>query len=349
MKILVIRFSAMGDVALIAPLAHVLLKEHPSVNITILTRPHFIPLFYGNSRLSAIGVDIDSTYKGVLGLLRLYNQLKHTDYDLIIDLHDNIRSRLLSGFFRVSGTRIVRYDKRRSDRKKLLKDGISSTSSMPHTTELYRNAFLLAGLNSNLSLQPLQSPLDWSIVKTKLDIDLDDTNKLLIGIAPFAKHSSKMWPIEKIHLLINKISVKYPGTSFFIFGGGDQELIEIDKLIVDLPTAYNVGRLLNLEAQLTLMSQLGIMISMDSSNMHMAALMGTKVISIWGSTHPAFGFYPLFNEGNMILPNAGYKPVSIFGKVDNSQQLELSVKAMDSITVDRVFERVKLLLGGNYK
>jgi len=337
MKVLVIRFSAMGDVALIAPVAHSLLASNQNLHITILTRSFFSPFFYGSERLKCIGVDIENEYNGLIGLLTLFRHLKSDRYDLVVDLHDNIRSRILSFFFRLAGATVVRYDKRRKERNILLKVGVNGTAPLPHVTDMYLEAFKRAGLKINTPLKPLPFPEHYfeRLIK-KMPLEKSTIETPWIGIAPFAKHPSKVWPLDKIRVLVGAIYESRPDTKIFFFGGGSQELMEIEKLTEQFPTAINIGKLLNLKEQLALIASLEIMISMDSSNMHMAAVLGVKVISIWGGTHPAFGFAPLFNEEGVILPLPGNDPVSIFGKVKNQYQLQLAQNSLNSITPERV-------------
>jgi ADP-heptose:LPS heptosyltransferase len=98
-KLLVIRFSAMGDVALCVPVIDAILEQHPNVEITFLTRPFFKPLFKSNSRLSFHFADFKKEHKGFFGLRKLYKELKAEQFDAVIDLHDVLRTQVIRRFF----------------------------------------------------------------------------------------------------------------------------------------------------------------------------------------------------------------------------------------------------------
>jgi ADP-heptose:LPS heptosyltransferase len=91
--IAVMRLSAMGDVAMTVPVLRAFVNQHPQVKITVISRPFFKPFFEGIPNLSFFAFDEKERHKGFLGLLRLFQDLKHLDIDAFADLHNVLRSK----------------------------------------------------------------------------------------------------------------------------------------------------------------------------------------------------------------------------------------------------------------
>jgi ADP-heptose:LPS heptosyltransferase len=110
-----------------------------------------------------------------------------------------------------------------------------------------------------------------------------------IGIAPFSIARGKTLPLRKMKNIIAYFD-KQPNTKIFLFGAGEME----NELLSDWQSLYEnvfaVHTNLQLDDELALMNFLDVMLCMDSANMHLASLMGVKVVSVWGATHPYSGF-----------------------------------------------------------
>ena len=207
-RILVIRFSAMGDVAMTLPIIRLILNENPTIEITFLTRVNFSPIFENIDRLKVIGIDFSNNYNKCLGLKKLHRELSiNNKFDAIIDLHDVLRTKILRSYFKFSGTKVFTIDKDRWAKRKMIRTKI--LQPLPHSTTRYLNVFKKAGIfgNENNILFP-------SIVFSEKDKDI--TNEFLsnyqqpfIAFAPFAKHTSKTLPLNKSEQLIKKLSENY--------------------------------------------------------------------------------------------------------------------------------------------
>ncbi len=285
MKLLIIRTSAMGDVALLTPVLRALGVQYPDVEMTLVTRPAFAPFFFSIPRLSLFLTDFKKRHKGIIGILRLWSDLKkERKIDYIIDLHDVLRSKILRRLFNLSGVPFYSINKGRREKRAL----ISGNDKAPliHTVERYSEVFASAGF----PVKPVSGP--WIIPsddgqRRAADL-LTETELIHIGVAPNAKHDLKTWPEENMIRLLEMIAARYKAR-FWLFGGKEEtsQLISIQDRI---PESVVVAGTLNLDEELALIRRLKFMISMDSSNMHMAALTGTKVVSIWGGTDPLAGF-----------------------------------------------------------
>ncbi|MFT3981404.1 MAG: glycosyltransferase family 9 protein [Ferruginibacter sp.] len=137
-------------------------------------------------------------------------------------------------------------------------------------------------------------------------------NVIWVGIAPFAKHAAKMYPLDKM-AEVKDILIKQPGIQILVFASRDEAGIlstwekESDRIII------TAGKT-DFKAELQLISALDVMISMDSANMHLASLAGVPVISVWGGTHPFLGFYGWGQDiKNAVQTDLPCRPSSVFG------------------------------------
>ena len=137
----------------------------------------------------------------------------------------------------------------------------------------------------------------------------------VIGIAPFAAYASKSYPLSKMERVITELQNDY---KILLFGGGLEESEQLTKLASKHENVFSTAGKFSLEEELDIISNLKVMLSMDSSNGHMAAMLGLNVVTLWGVTHPLAGFAP-FNQkaaNNLLADRRKYPkiPTSIYGK-----------------------------------
>lgn len=346
-KILIFRFSAMGDVALLVPVVKSFTAAYPDAHVTVVTRPKFGPLFFDMDRVTVFPADVDYTYTGVLGMRDLFGKLlRKGPYDVVIDMHDHIRTILLRNLFRIFGSRVVVFNKGRKEKKALTRTENKTISQLPHTVERYQQAFDKAGYpfriipGPYLSLsESIQNASEWFGHKKNAD------NVAWIGLAPFAMHKTKIWPLENYPLLMEKLIEQFP-VKFFLFGGGEKEIRFFESLKEQFPknTEVIAGQL-KLRQEIALMKHLDLMLCVDSSNMHMAALSGVPLLSIWGGTHPAVGFAPYgVDPGNLIQVDQtemACRPCSVYGK---EKCLRGDFACLTQLSPDLVANRIKAKL-----
>jgi ADP-heptose:LPS heptosyltransferase len=285
MRLLVIRTSAMGDVALTTPVITAMRKQYPDIELVLLTRPSYQPFFSSIEGLTLYFPDLKERHKGFHGLVQLYKEItRQHKINMVIDLHDVLRSKILRLLFRLSGVPAYVINKGRIE-KRLVITGKKKTR-LKHSVERYCDVFSEAGFPVTLTEGPWIVPSPSDVIKADLMADTDD--ELNIGVAPYAKHVLKMWPEENMVRLLELIAEKHR-TKFWLFGG-IEESEKLANFETRIPGSFNTTGKLSLGEELALMGRLDLMIAMDSSNMHMAALTGTKVISIWGGTDPLSGF-----------------------------------------------------------
>jgi ADP-heptose:LPS heptosyltransferase len=305
--------SAMGDVALTLPALRAVTEQHDDIEILLVTRSAFRPFFSNTQRLNVYTADLRHRHRGIVGLLRLFRELSATGkFDYIIDLHDVFRSRVLRFLFRLKGVPVSVIDKGRAEKRAIIKG--KNKQQLKHSVERYLDVFRNAGFGA----KPGKGP--WIIPShagpDRSDLLSSDPFCNNIGIAPYAKHILKMWPEEYMLNLLNILLLHHKVN--FIFFGGKEDADKMSLLSMQVPQSVNVAGKLDFAAELELMSRLDLMIAMDSSNMHMAALAGTKVISIWGATDPVCGFgawgQPAEYSIKIPFERLECRPCTIFGK-----------------------------------
>ena len=339
MRLLVIRTSAMGDVALTTPVLSEMRKQYPDVELVLLTAKVFNPFFSSIPGLSLFLPDFKKRHKGFIGLIRLFLDInKSGRFDYVADLHDVLRTKLLRLFFRLSGVPVFVIEKGRSERKSLIAG--KNKNRLKHSVERYSDVFTRAGFPVPLSEGPWIIPSNEALIKIRTFTE--GSSGLNIGVAPYARHKLKMWPEENMLKLLNLISEKHK-SNFWLFGGSeDQE--KLDAFRTAMPGSVNLTGQLNLDEELALMSRLDLMIAMDSSNMHMAALVGTKVISIWGGTDPlsGFGAWRQPDEFSICVPftELTCRPCTIYGKGKCKRG---DFACMNWLTPEMVFQKLDKL------
>lgn len=296
MNLLLIRFSALGDVAMLAPVVGEYAAAHPEDNITVLSKPFHAPLFDDIApNVHFLGRDPKRYYRGIRGLYRLFRELHSEKYDVICDMHDVLRTKILRKFFRLHGYEVRKIDKHRKLRKLITAQGDrKELRQLPTSFENYRQV-LFTGEGERIH----HDSGNTAVHSNNYTIRPDSEEKT-IGIAPFAAHQGKIYPIERTELVIQLLTEQQPDCRIILFGGGgkEKEIMEAwgakyaqvstaAEAIKDDDTNANVSPL---KRELMLMRKLSVMVSMDSANMHLASLMGTRVVSIWGATHPYAGF-----------------------------------------------------------
>ena len=332
--ILVIRLSAMGDVAMTIPLLRLLTSQYTDVKITVLTRALFAPFFRDLPNVSVFAADVKGKHKGVLGLYRLSKELKALNIDAIADLHNVLRSTILKRF--LSKIPFVQIDKGRAEKKALVSG--ENFTPLKTTHARYAEVFEALGFPLNKSSATVLNVANLSKQTTAVT---GEKNSKWVGIAPFATHKSKMYPLEKMAQVIAQLSKDY---KIMMFGGGKDEIKILNELEQTIHNTVTIAGKLSLDQELDVISNLDVMVSMDSGNAHIAAMLGKKVITIWGVTHPYAGFAPYNQpESNALLADrAQYPkiPTSVYG----NKFPEGYENAAGSISPESIVEKVKSII-----
>lgn len=338
--ILVIRLSAMGDVAMSVGVVRTLLIQYPNVKITFLSRPFLKPLFEEIPNVVFYAVDSKDRHKGFLGIYRLYKELKNKEFDAFADLHNVMRSRVLNLFFWKLPSATI--DKGRKEKKQLTRSENKIFKQLKTTHERYADVFRELGFQFDLfhSVPLPHEKLNQTLLGL---IGGEVVTKKLIGIAPFAQHEAKTYPIDLMEEVIEQLE-KQGNYKILLFGGGQKEISILSIFEKKYNDVICIAGKLRLKEELHLISNLGCMLSMDSGNAHLAALFGIPTITLWGATHPYAGFAPFGQSQENALLSDRKKfpklPTSIYGnkKVEDYQD------AMRTIRPTAIVERVRTVL-----
>lgn len=338
--IAVMRLSAMGDVAMTVPVLRAFVNQHPEVKITVISRPFFKPFFDGIPNVSFFAFDEKERHKGFLGLVRLYRDLKKLNIDAFADLHNVLRSKVIRFFFTQSGKRTAAVDKGRSEKKALTRPENKIFKPLASMFERHVKVFEQLGFTINLAnpIFPEKAVLDPEVTRL-----IGENYQKLIGIAPFAQYDSKVYPLDLMQEVIDKLA-EDKNNKILLFGGGKKEIGILDTLSSNNENVMNVAGKIKFQQELQLISNLDVMLSMDSGNAHIAAMLGVKVVVLYGATHPFAGFLP-FNQpiGNALIPDLNLYPklpTSVYG----NKKVEGYEDVMRSIPVDKVLESVQSIL-----
>jgi ADP-heptose:LPS heptosyltransferase len=332
------RLSAMGDVAMTVPVLRAFVQQYPAVKITVISRPFFKPFFDGIPNLDFFAFDEKQRHKGFIGLLRLYQDVKKLKIDAFADLHNVLRSKVVGFLFALSGKKRATVDKGRECKKELTRAENKIFKQLPSMFERHSKVFEELGFALDLSNPKF--PEKANLSPAILEI-IGDQNQQLIGIAPFAQYDSKVYPLDLMKEVIANLA-QNQNNKILLFGGGNAEIEILEALAKPFENVINVAGKIKFQQELQLISNLKVMLSMDSGNAHIAAMLGVKVITLWGATHPYAGFLP-FNQSldNALTSDRNQYPnlpTSVYG----NKIVEGYQEAMRSIAPNDVVQKIQL-------
>ena len=300
---LVIRLSSLGDVAITIPVLYSVANRYPDDHFILLTKNVWQPLFIEKpSNLTVFPVFTKDKHKGITGIIKLLRELSpliKTKKVKVADLHGVIRSYLIDFYYLLKAKQVAVIDKGRGEKKKLVRQKNKVKQPLKTTLERYQDVFNKSGYDSSINFTGLFS-------------EKPVNKRLRIGIAPFAKHEGKTYPLDKMEEVVRRLN-ELPDIEIIFFGSREESRF-LESWTKKYLNSQSVAGKMSLPEELLLMNQIDLMISMDSANMHLASLVNTPVISIWGATHPYAGFCGFNqNESNIIQTDLSCRPCSIYG------------------------------------
>jgi len=334
-NVLVIRLSAFGDVAMLVPPLYSVAKAYPNDTFYVLTNKNLVLLFdLGLSNIHPIGVDL-ADYKGIKGLFRLGNLLRKYNIDKVADVHDVLRSKFLRAYFSLLGKKTTHIDKGRKEKKAIISHKVP-LQPLKHTIDRYRDVFEATGYPAEMTFSHYFSNKS-SKVSLPENICFDPSKKN-IGIAPFAKHKAKMYPLEKMEEVIKTLST-HSDVIIYLFGSQNEAEI-LEKWQTTYNNVVSIAGKLDLAQELFLISRLRVMLSMDSANMHLASLVGVPTVSVWGATHPYLGFYGFRQSiDDAVQIDLDCRPCSVFGNTSCQRGDYVCLNDIDPDTVIRQLQK----------
>lgn len=342
--ILVIRFSAMGDVAMTVPVIYSLAKRYPDVRITMLSQKYARPFFeHMPHNVGFMEADLKGEYHGVKGLNALYRRLMAKNFTAIADLHSVLRSQYLRMRFNIDRYKVAHIDKHRSLRRQLTSPTNKRLEQLPTSFQNYADVFAALGYPIDVEFKSIYPEGKGDISQLPETFRRKTVDELWIGVAPFAAHKGKIYPQEKMQQVLDILVERHPKARIFLFGDGKEEGNTMQQWAERHQQIENASaQLQGIHNELILMSHLDMMLSMDSSNMHLASLVGTPVVSVWGATHPFTGFMGWGqNPDNAVMIDMPCRPCSIYG---NKPCMRGNYPCLTGITPQMIADRMEIQL-----
>lgn len=340
MKICVVRLSAMGDVAMSLPVLHDIEQKFPEAEILFLTRSAFTSIFSPLNNTQILSPDLYGKHKGIIGLFRLFREIKKQfSPDIFIDIHDVLRTKILRSYFKISGVPVYVFDKGKKEKKQLTRQKDKINAPLKHTVGRYAEAFEKAGFALSPSYTGFEYPFpeNFSLSPQKMNI----------GFSPFAAFPEKTFPLELCEAFMQHSETK--NMELYIFGGGKKEQKTAEKLAEKHKNVHSLIGKYWLGEEIGIMSRLDAVIAPDSGNMHLSALCGTPVVSVWGATHPFTGFMPFIHpDKHRIVQNTAIncRPCSVFG--NKACYKTPPLECLNKIKAQDIFDAIDELRKGHH-
>lgn len=286
MKVLFIRFSSIGDIVLTFPVVTALKEKYPKSHISYLSKNTFIHLLSANK-----DIDLSQAYNGSLSAARKW--IKDQKFDLIIDLHKNIRSISVSA---MNAKKIVRF-KKLNFRKKLFTSFKIDVLPDIHIVDRYFETLKSLGLNKSITRSSFSVPINDQVELKKI---FDVIPNRFYCIALGAKFNTKKIPYSVLVKVIDQINVPIAllGDSNDAQIGSKLQDAFKNKTIVNCAGSYNILQ------SASILQQSAKLITGDTGLMHIASFFELDIISIWGNTTPKFGMSPyrkISNPNDVII------------------------------------------------
>lgn len=285
-KILLVRFSSIGDVVLVAPAVAALKAKFPDAELHLLTKKAIAPIWSGDPRVQVRWFDPDDRHFGLPGFFRYLAELRGERYDLVVDLHGLPKTRLLT---LALGAPTLRYDKASLARRRYVRTK-TPPAEIVHTARRYVRALAPLGIDPEAPLDP-RIEIDEKARKAAGNLvgPLNIRGPEMVAVAPGSQWATKQWGWEKFDALVQRLHDAGKWVAL-VGGAADKERCE---QMAEGRKVLNFAGLLSLPETLALMDFCALMVTNDSGPMHMAAARGVPVVAVFGSTTPALGFWPL--------------------------------------------------------
>ena len=307
-RVLVVRLSALGDVAILEPVLRQRARQNPDVLFFVAAPPRLEPLFRGMENVRYVPTEKRQKPR------ELYRQLSALRPDVVADMHHVLRTIGVDWLFRLRMVP-VRCIKKRGGR------GLA-------TWQRYDRVFDRCGLNGTVVAQDCRSASP------------TDGTERVVGVAPFAQHRGKIWPLDRMEQLVAMLSTR--GYRVQLFGSASEKTI-LESWAEKYEKVESLAGRFDFEEELERIAMLDVMVSMDSANMHFASCKGVPVVSIWGATHPCRGFYGWGQKPEWaVQKEMGCRPCSKYG---NKPCRFGDYPCLKGIEPTEVMERIERVLG----
>jgi heptosyltransferase-2 len=302
--ILIVRFSAIGDILLMTPLLRALRRRHADARITVVTRAAFAPLLAHNPRVTEV-----IAWDEKQSLADLGRQLKGRGFSHQMDLHGGLRSLALR---RLVGGRWTTYPKHRTARAVLIRTKKAVYRDLRPVAERYFDA---AG---DLDVAPDESSLEMFLPRPAIHAAEQflaphgiGSIRQLIAVAPGAAHFTKRWPVHHWTALVRRLVEN--GNDVVVVGGPEDRDLAATVALAGGDRALSAAGSFDLPGSAAVLKRARALVSGDTGVMHMATAVGTPVLALFGPTVEAFGFLPYHAKATVLQRDLYCRPCSAHG------------------------------------
>lgn len=333
-KILIIRLSSLGDIVLTTPVIRALKDKFPQAEIYFLTKSKYASLLKSNPHLSGI---MELEGQGLDGFLSTLHRIRDLNFDLVIDLHANLRSFLLRNCSKAEMK--IKYDKRRWQRLLMVHFKKIKVPSQ-HTVDSYLGCLKRLDIHTSDRIPELYLDEESREFAKQSLVDVSQ-NDILIGIVPGAKWESKKWGEENFAKAIEIINSRTKARFVLIGSREDEGLMKkLKSLVGHVNFIDAVG--LSFPKLSAAINGCQVVLTNDSGPMHIAVALKVPVVAIFGPTHPKLGFSPLGERDIILCADVECSPCSLHGKRKCYQKSRICMeKIVPEMVVDEVLEILK--------
>ena len=298
----------MSSTAISALVVAGLRKTYPELEITVVVRERFFPFFDGIENIRLKKFEIEGLHKGLIGAVRLRNELMDADVDAIADFNNSIYTRFLRRTVFPWLCKKAWVDNGREGKKLLTRKFRKIFVQQQPTVMRYCDTLRHLGFK----VKPVLPSHEQMSLPEQIGSRASKKEGVWIGVAPFAAFNGKIYPLKLADRMMRILCEKY--SRIFVFGRGKYEEQFAHAMELRYDNVISVIDKMSLREELNLMSYLDVVVTMDSAPMHMASLLGIRTVSIWGATHPYAGYFGYGQpEDSMIQVDMPCRPCSVNG------------------------------------
>jgi lipopolysaccharide heptosyltransferase II len=324
-RILILRFSSLGDVVLLGALVEELRARGPKDEIWLATKPDYAALFEDDTRLDRV-LRLSPESGGLRQMLR---ELRSREFDLILDAHGSLRSRLVC--LGLSGTPVRRIAKDTAARLLFLRTRVATPPLARHQVDRY----LALAEAEGKQLRPTLQLRDTDHAAT--NAILGDDESPYLAIAPGSRHRTKQWPLERF----TEVAAHWQreGHGEIVLVGSAQERTLCEQLASSLPRGARIcAGELELRPLAALLSRCRVLLCNDSGLMHLSEAAGTPVLAVFGPTSRELGYFPLDPRSRVVENELLCRPCSRNGARPCHMEQEYCLLLSDADRVIRILE-----------
>ena len=286
-NVLVMRLSVLGNVAMTIPVIYPVCKANPNTRFIMLTKKWPASMFHDRpANLKVVDFDVNENHRGLFGLLKLASRLhKLYDIDAVADLHNVSGTWVIDAWMKAHGAPVARLDREKPKRRALVRHKTNEPVTPIH--ERYRNVFKQLGFEAPDNFTRLYEGREWP---NSPIIPVKEPGQRWIAISPFSSHRQKAYPLDQMEQVIAELS-KRENYIIFLMGGGKAEKIALRPIARKYKNVISMAEIKHkFIDEYALLAKCELMLTMESANMHLASLVDTQAMTVWGPTSPACGY-----------------------------------------------------------